>query len=195
MNNKGNEIADRAAKTGSKLPPTQEIKCGKAHVKKTINDHMYSEWDRRWQTLPNCRQAFFFYRYVDRSKAKRIMKLNRHELGILIRYTTGHAHLRRHNKITGTSLPMSLTRPEPRYSLDDPEETNEADDEEIRCRLCKLKGKEETPIHIFRDCLAPWQTRWSHLGHYTFEKEEYVNWEPTQLVGYFRKLDLENQLK
>ena len=103
VNNKGNEIADRAAKTGSKLEPTVEIGYDKAHVKRVIKDELYSAWNRRWQTAGNCRQAFFFHKFVDRSKSKKIMKLSRHDLGILVRYTTGHAHLRRLNKIAGTS--------------------------------------------------------------------------------------------
>ena len=110
VENYGNEIADKVAKTGSKLPPSTEIKCGKAYVKKTINEDLYNEWNRRWQTMGTCRQAFFFNKYVDRAKSKKITKLNRHDLGILIRYTTGHAHLRRHNKIAGTTAPRALTR-------------------------------------------------------------------------------------
>ena len=84
VNNKGNEMADQVAKTGSRIEPTVNTECGKSHVKKIINDHMYQEWDRRWQTLLNCRQAFFFYKFIDRSKSKKIMKLNRYELGLLI---------------------------------------------------------------------------------------------------------------
>ena len=197
VNNKGNEIADQVAKTGSRLIPHTEIKCGKAYVKKLVSDEMYTEWDRRWQTLGTCRQAFFFYKYVDRSKSKKIMKLNRHELGILIRYTTGHAHLRRHNKVTGTMLPRALTRPEPRYRLMDPDELEgeacDDDDEDIRCRLCKIKGTHETPIHIIKNCLAVWHQRRDQFGSYTFERDDEIGWEPAALVRFYRDIDLENQ--
>ena len=73
--------------------------------------------------------------------------MNGYDRGILIRYTTGHAHLRGHNKLTGSMLPRALTRPEPEYILKDPhDDPSVKDDEEIRCRLCNLKGKEETEM-------------------------------------------------
>ena len=50
VNNKGNEIADRAAKTGSCLTTMEEIAWSKSHVKSIINNNLYAEWDRRWQT-------------------------------------------------------------------------------------------------------------------------------------------------
>ena len=193
VNNKGNEIADRAAKTGSQLDPSIETECGKAHVKRLINEELYRTWNRRWQTAGNCRQAFFFYKFVDRRKAKIAMKLNRHDLGILVRYTTGHAHLRRHNKIAGTAEQMALTRPEPRYNLHDPDESTMMDDEEIRCRLCKLHGREETPIHIFQDCLATWRERLQNFGTYTLEENDIPEWEPNRLLGFFKHFDLENR--
>ena len=169
VNNKGNEIADRVAKTGSMIEPNTEIKCGKAYVKDLITKDMYASWDRRWQTRGDCRQAFFFYKFVDRSKSKKIIKLNRYELGLLIRYTTGHVNLTRHNKITGSEVPRALTRPEPRYNMQDPEDVVLTDDEEIRYRLCNLKGKEETPMHMVSECLPLWRKRWEHLGHYDLE--------------------------
>ena len=127
---------------------------------------------------------------------KKITKLNRHELGILIRYTTGHAHLRRHNKITGTMLPRALTRPEPNYTLEDPDEktsNEDEDDEDIRCRLCKLKGKQETPIHIITECLAVWERRRELFGSYTFEGDDNIGWEPASLIRFYKEINLENR--
>ena len=111
----------------------------------------------------------------------------------MVRYTTGHAHLRRHNKIAGTSEPMALTRPEPLYKLSDPDDKNIPDDETIRCRLCKIPGKEETPMHIFQDCLATWAKRRNIFGEYIFEEEHTVFWEPADIVGFFEHFDLENR--
>ena len=191
--NKGNEIADRIAKTGSKLEPNTEIGCGKAYVKQLITEEMYKTWNQRWQTGGNCRQTFAFCNHVDRGKSKKVMKLSRFDLGILVRYTTGHVHLRRHNKIAGTGSEMALTRPEPRYELNDPDDTFTTDDEEVRCRLCKLRGKEETPIHIFKECLAVWRQRRENFGEYTFENDDLLRWEPASLVGFFKEIDLENR--
>ena len=100
---------------------------------------------------------------------KKKIKLNRYELGLLIRYTTGHVNLTRHNKITGSEVPRALTRPEPRYNMQDPEDVVLTDDEEIRYRLCNLKGKEETPMHMVSECLPLCRKRWEHLGHYDLE--------------------------
>lgn len=71
VNNKGNDIADRAAKTGCKLTNLS-------------------------------------YKCTDRAKSKDIYNMSKHDLGILVRYTTGHVHLRRHNKILGTLEPRSF---------------------------------------------------------------------------------------
>ena len=132
VNNLGNEIADRAAKTGSMLQPTCQIKNSKAQVKAIIDNHIYNVWDREWQTLPNCRQAFEFYKNIDRAKSKKIYKLNRYDLGILIQYTTGHAHLQRHNKIANTEQPKAYS-PHMKYKMDNPaEDNNMKDDPDIR---------------------------------------------------------------
>ena len=194
VNNKGNEIADRVAKTGSKLTPSVDIEPGKAFVKKLVDDHLYVKWNRRWQTQNDCRQTFQFYPFVDRKKCKDIVSLNRYDLGILVRYTTGHAHLRRHNKIAGTMPPYQVLNPQPRYELTDPDELIfDNDDSDIRCRLCKLIGRVETPYHILQDCLAAWGERRNLLGEYTFEGQEYICWEPSALVRFFKTYDLENQ--
>ena len=62
----------------------------------------------------------------------------------------------------------------------------------IRCRLCNIPGKEETPYHLLTECLAAWYSRWEMLGAYTFENEENPNWDPKELVGFFKRFDLEN---
>ena len=119
--------------------------------------------------------------------------MTRTDLGYIIRYTTGHAHLRRHNKIAGTLQPRSFG-PEQQYTMPDPEETpGLTDDPEVRCRLCNMTGKEETPYHITAECLATWYSRWTHLGEYTFEHYEYIDWDPTKLVEYLKHIDLENK--
>ena len=75
----------------------------------------------------------------------------------------------------------------------DPEELDVVDDEEIRCRLCNLKGKTETPFHMVTECLTLWRKRWEHFGHFSLEGDEHISWDPKTLVGFFRKIDLENK--
>ena len=56
-----------------------------------------------------------------------------------------------------------------------------------------LKGTEETPHHLFRECLGAWQTRRELLGHYCFDDVDYNDWEPKQLLEFFKHFDLENK--
>ena len=144
--------------------------------------------------MGTCRQTFEFYPCVDENKSKKIIKLNRHNMGILVRHTTGHAHLRRHNKIANTKQPMRVLNPQPLYTMEDPDDNHAGPyDDEVMCRLCQLKGTEETPFHLIRDCLATWETRRELLGSYTFEGERIITWEPMALVRFFKRFDLENK--
>ena len=72
--------------------------------------------------------------------------MNHFDLGILIQYITGHAHLRKLNEIADTAQPTAIPFPENKYALTNPDEqmfTDNAvnyDNYEVRCRKCKLKG-------------------------------------------------------
>ena len=163
-------------------------------MKQLVKEDVYTEWNRRWQTLFTCRQTFEFYPCIDEAKSKKIIKLNPFNMGILIRHTTGHAHLRRHNKIANTMQPKQITNPMPRYSLQDPDDNHTGQyNDDITCRLCQLKGTEETPFHLLQSCLATWETRRELLGSYTFEGERIITWEPMALVRFYKKFDLENK--
>ena len=89
--------------------------------------------------------------------------MNRGDLGVIMRYTTGHAHLLRHNKIAGTLDPPLVRYPLPQYSLVDPDDNHSGpEDIDIRCRLCDLKGKEER-VEQERTCTWSW-------GFYSMDK-------------------------
>ena len=155
---------------------------------------MYAKWNLRWQTQPDCRQTFQFFPCVDRSKSKEIIKMSRKDISILIRYLTGHAHLRRHDKICDTMQPRALINPQPLYTLVDPDENHIGNyDEDIICRICKLKGSEETPYHIYKQCLGAWRKRRELTGSYTFENEDPIKWEPSNILEFFKHFDLENK--
>ena len=115
------------------------------------------------------------------------------DLSTLVRYTTGHAHLRRHNKLAGTSQPLPVLKPEQRIIIKDPSESDFRVDEEIRCRLCQSKDKEETPHHIITECPTLWRERWTRLGYYTYEGIQCITWNPFSLLGFINSLDLENK--
>ena len=97
----GNEIADRAAKAGSKLRPTIATTKSKSAIKQQVNEVIYAEWDDRWQNQPSCRQTKIFFPSIDRGKSKKIIGMSKHDLSILVRHITGHVHLDRHRKIIG----------------------------------------------------------------------------------------------
>ena len=81
--------------------------------------------------------------------------MKRKDLGIMVRYLTGHAHLRQHNKIAKTPQPQYVDQPQMQYILHDLDDNHQGDyDRKIICQLCKLSGKEETPFHLARECLG-----------------------------------------
>ena len=97
----GNEIADRAAKTGAKIKPTIHLNQSKESIEEAINNIAYDQWNTRWHNPQSCRQTKLFFPSIDRGKSKKVMKLNKHNLGALVRNVTGHAHLDWHRKKIG----------------------------------------------------------------------------------------------
>ena len=81
-----------------------------------------------------------------------------------------------------------------KYSLNDPEDNHiGCYDREVTCRLCQLNGKEETPYHLAKECLRVWSTRRDLLGGYSFESEDTLCWDPSDLLQFFKHFDLENK--
>ena len=157
---------------------------------------MYKDWDLRWQLKTNCRQTFALLPCTDRSKSKEALKLNRRDLGVYLRYVTGHCHLRRHNNLIGIETKDYRSVPPNSYKLHDPDTDKNwgIGSTKNMCRLCKLHGTEETPFHLLTECLRTWALRRQVFGFYTFEGEEhFTGWRPKQIVEFFSKLDLENK--
>ena len=120
--------------------------------------------------------------------------MSRFDLGIMVRYLTGHAHLRRHNKIANTQQPTYYDLPEMQYELKDPDDCHKgAFDRGITCRICKLKGNEETPFHLAFDCLGAWNTRRRLMGCYSRTSDDPPTWDPLSLLEFFKHFDLENK--
>lgn len=185
VNNKGNEIADRVAKTGSKLTGGQAIPISTAYMKSVIKERMYREWNRRWQQANGCRQTFQIFPCTDTTKSKTIARMGRKDLGMMVRYLTGHAHLGRHNKIAQTPGELYYDLPQRKYEMEDPDENLIGPfDKDITCRLCKIEGKEETPFHLATECLRAWSTRRELLGSYSFERDDF-RWHPDSLLKFF----------
>ena len=85
VNHKGNEIGDRAAKTGCCLPTKEQIPVSRVFVKNKIKEELYNKWSRRWQTAPDCRQTFLFFPCTDQTKSKEVIRMNRYDLGIIVK--------------------------------------------------------------------------------------------------------------
>ena len=127
---------------------------------------------------------------IDRGKSKVISKMSRHDISLMIRYLTGHAHLRRHDKICGTLKPRAVMNLKPFFHLADPDKKSGGlHDEEIVCRLCQLRGTEETPHHLYSTCLRSWITRRELTGSYSFEREDILEWKPQALLEFFKHID------
>ena len=147
--------------------------------------------------------------YIDHAKSKEIMKLTKADLGTLVRNVTGHAHMDRHRRILGDIAIMSdsisedflnhinwTEREAPVYQLVQNngiyEEVNK---NEARffgsCKLCKIKGSEETPYHLVMECPYTWKGRADLLGSYTPNRYDLLQWEPDRLVTFFKRYNLE----
>jgi ribonuclease HI len=131
--NPGNETADALAKLGAKEPrpikgpgPFQTVP--PSFVKAQLLSHAIAEWNEWWQHRQPCRQTKLVFKEVDLQKSKKIITHNRKEIGLFIRWFTGHNFLRYHRSLLD---PSGQTSP-----------------------LCRLCGKEaETAHHILFECV------------------------------------------
>ena len=63
------------------------------HVKNHLRSCIYEEWENEWNQSKTANHARSFYARPDTSKAKRVYKLARLELGRFARIITGHNNL------------------------------------------------------------------------------------------------------
>ena len=137
------------------------------------------------------------------------MKLTKADLGTLVRNVTGHAHMDRHRRILGDIAIMSdsisedflnhINGTEREAPVYQPVQNNgifeEVNTNEARffgsCKLCKIKGSEETPYHLVMECPYTWKGRADLLGSYTPNRYELLQWEPDRLVTFFKRYNLE----
>jgi len=98
-------------------------------VKQQLFLHALSEWNHWWQAQKEYRQTKKFFREVDLRRSRIILKQERSDIGLLIRWLTGHNFLRYHRSLldkTGLTSPM--------------------------CRFCGTEP--ETAFHIILHCPA-----------------------------------------
>ena len=95
----GNEIADRLAKAGAEMEPTEldtQTEITKSHFKGVVQEGLVQQWDREWKESTTCRQSKLFMPGTDPNIAKILLKLDRRNLGLAIQALTGHCFLRYH---------------------------------------------------------------------------------------------------
>ena len=204
VNHKGNEIADRLAKTGTKLATKTHIGPGRSTINNHITQYMYGKWNERWINTPGHRQTkLFLPTTLNRGLGKKARELSRTDTGILVRHITGHAFLRRHNDIIDKGYVATYSNEVNQTFLNHinsdntlhPDEFAEVDinseNYATACRLCKQHGSVETPFHLL-ECNALWRERRDHFRTYSQIQAPFTNWKPQQLVDFFKDVNLEN---
>jgi len=129
--NRGNEEADTLAKAGTNwgvMGPPPFIPIPYNYVKKAISKLTLQTWTNYWVNRPDCRQTKLWFPKPDLKKSRQIMTKTRTEVGLLIRWLTGHCYLARH---------QSLIFPEINPT----------------CNYCN--NGDETPWHILKECPNP----------------------------------------
>ena len=145
VGHEGNELADDAAKKAADLPPDAGSKPPRKELWNAIEDKMRKRWKERWERSNICRQTKYFFNSPDKGKSAKLIEMKRQRLGLLVRFLTGHAFLRRQNFIVNRG----------RYPSD-------RDRDQILCRLCE--EEEETPHHIITKCPAVAKNRLTTFG-------------------------------
>lgn len=205
VSHQGNEMADTLAKTATTLTSKKLTYLSTAYIKNKIRENTYKVWDEKWTSTDKYRQTKLFMPHPDPGKSKKIMNLNRHDLDLLVRNVTGHAHLQRHNTLItqgryadstkSRDLAYSLTGNENEFDytrtqseIDDLTDPHLAG---MTCRHCKLHNTVETPIHLYDECLAHWRIRREIFGYHVIYRHT-QDWDPAKLANFFSHINAEN---
>ena len=152
----GNEKADCAAKAGTTASEYGDyIHVSKQELKTRITSKAKEIWEQRWVNKADCAQSRKFIAQVNPKLSADLLSLDRETLGRIVRFTTGHAFLRRHN-----------------FLLD------QGEDEE--CRLCL--EDDETASHIILECPALAQRRRDIFG--IIASEKITDWTVKEMVSF-----------
>ena len=120
----------------------------KKSINPTIDSHLENLWCDEWSAIKGHKQTKYWLTRPDPYLASKLMNMSREYLGKCIQFFTGHGWWQKHLTVA-----------------------NLCNDEE--CRLCCEGGSEETPIHIFEECVAMASSRQGLFN----------NPYPTQVVG------------
>ena len=105
----GNEIADKLAKRGTRLPDKIELPLSKSYFTEKIESWGKKVHQKRWDNLDECRQTKMFCPKIDNNIMKLIRKMDRRKSMYATQILTGHACLQYHlNKMKIVDSPTCL---------------------------------------------------------------------------------------
>jgi ribonuclease HI len=165
VGHKGNELADQHAKNGILQRDSLEltdIPFSPSYYRARATEALIAQWNNRWYQTPGHRQSKMFYPEVDPLKSTKIVNLDREKLSRLVRFSTGHNFLRKHQ-----DLQIHKTRTLTKLN---------------RCRLCEDDYEESS--HIVAQCEPLWRIR-SDAFYKPF-LDNPIPWEVPQMVKFLQ---------
>ena len=168
---KFNEVADKLAKKGASpncLRQGEQPLPNKRSIFALIEEQNKQKWFNRWITSLEARQSKYFWQFPSKSKSDKILSHPREVVSRVVRFTTGHAFLRRQNAVVfhGFSPPPG----------------------DISCRLCEDPVMDETPHHLITECEALVFRRMDIFG--TDFLDEFPPWKPEELIRFLENKDI-----
>ena len=167
-------MSDEAAKEGGKSDHIDVVMpLAPATMKRNIQERINKLWTQEWMANPDwCRQTKYFFKEGSKAKANALMKYGKQSASRFIRFTTGHAFLRKHNayvkhkKKPGQILPF----------------------DEMKCRHCGTVVEE--PVHIITECEAFMAERYEEFN--CLEWQDDTEWEISQMMRFLEKFRVTN---
>ena len=153
-----NEMVDSLAKDAIHETQILDTPIPKKEIKNTVLDKIREEWDEEWVQHNEARMTKLFYKGQDAHKAKQICKLNRLQMGRMVRILTGHNQLNYYqSKINSTISPL--------------------------CRLCLYEN--ETFDHFLLFCPVLHHERTNiFLDKDLFTELQEMNWSVTEILDF-----------
>ena len=195
VGHRGNEQADQIAKIGATAQYPYHVDHGVvelfnvpapysylAHiVEKGVEDLWTHEWmsAKKPDGRPVYRQTKYFFPKPDKRKSYVLLRKDRQTLNKVIQFTTGHAHMNRHQHLVDNG-----------QDGDDPGGTTQT------CRLCS-QG-EETPIHLVMECTAVRPSSYRFFGTQPDRPDApnfHVRWFATKLLTFLELTEISEILQ
>lgn len=166
----GNEIADELAKDAANsdfIGPEPALGISYNVAKRAISNWTQEQVARYWREIPGLNHSKAFIIEPSRSRAEKLLELERHQLRLMIGLYTGHCRLRHHMHKMGIA------------------DTTE-------CRLCM--EDEETANHILCECPAAARTRFETFGEAQIRPSDLNLHSPRKIINFIRKLGLADEI-